>query len=92
MTSTKKKYSKSKSTTLYIPILEDSMPKRYRVDEAHDLLSQVVVVLDAEIFHWISPWSSTVMGHLLLDTQSQKFPGLEEAGFYASSNQTLQHL
>ena len=65
------------------------MLKKYQVDEVHDLLSRVVVVLDEELLHWRFAWSSTVTYHLFLDTQSQMFHGLGEAGFYASSNQIL---
>ena len=68
------------------------MLKKYQVDEVHDLLSRVVVVLDEELLHWRFAWSSTVTYHLFLDTQSQMFHGLGEAGFYASSNQILQPL
>ena len=90
--STKSKYSKYKSTTLYIPVSKDWTPKRYQLGEVHNLPSRVVTVLDAELLHWRSPCSSTATYHLLLDTQSQKCHELGEAGFYASSSQKPQPL
>ena len=66
--STKSKYSKYKSTTLYIPVSKDWTPKRYRLGEVHDLPSRVVTVLDVELLRLRSLWSSTVTGHFLLET------------------------